>query len=244
MHKKTQTLCDDSQLRHLTLGNFLMYRYALLGLFLSAISPAWAHDYWLKADGAGGAVLIYGHADDSEAYQAEVIKAVAGWALDGTKREVAKAFAKGQLRLTGSGVSTWAVEVDNGYWTKTVKGWKNVSKRQQPKNIKSTWDRHFAKMVDAKNAAQAAGHPLEIILTSASATRLEGKVLLRGKPAAGVEVEQNHKTLVTTDQNGVFKVKGKGKGRLVLSARKQEALQGNADADFLNLDATISVQIP
>jgi uncharacterized GH25 family protein len=215
---------------------------ALLGFVVTA-TPSWAHDYWLKPDGSGAAVLIYGHADDSEPYKAEVIKAVSGWATDGAKKEVTKTFAKDQLKLSGSGVTTWAVEIDNGYWTKTIQGWKNVSKRQRAKYIKSTWDRHFAKLVDAKNADQLVGHPLEIVLTSVSATKVEGKVLLRGKPAVGVPIERDHKKLGTTDANGQFTTKPKGPGLMVLSARQQEKIEGNADADLLNLDATLTVKI-
>ncbi len=220
-----------------------MYRYALLGVFLSLFSlSAWAHDYWLKPEN-GSAVLIYGHANESEAYKPEVVKSVTGWDDTGKSRELSKSFDKGRLSLTGPGITAWAVEIDNGYWSKTIQGWKNRSKRQEKKAIKSTWDRHFAKSVSGKNITFVAGQPLEIVLSSASPSKIEGSVLLRGKPAAGLTIEQDHKKLGTTDANGKFSAKPSGTGIVVLGTRQQEKLERNPDADFLNLDATLTVTI-
>lgn len=205
--------------------------------------PACAHGYWLKPDGSGAATLQYGHGSESDSYKAEVVKSVGGWSADGSKKAVAKTFAKGQLKLSGSGVSIWTAEIDNGYWTKTIQGWKNLGKRQQPNNLKSTWDRHFAKLVDAKSASTAVGQQLEIVLTSVSAGRIEGKVLRDGKPAGDVALLKGHDKLGKTDANGKFSVKSDGPGLFTLGAHIQEKLEGNPDADFLNLDATITIKL-
>lgn len=219
-------------------------RRLLIALLLTALAaPAWAHGYWLKPDGNGAATLQYGHGSESDPYKAEVVKSVGGWAADGSKKTVEKNFANGQLKLSGTGVSIWAVEVDNGYWTKTIQGWKNVGKRQQPNNLKSTWDRHFAKLVDAKGAGTAVGQQLEIILTSVSADKVEGKVLRDGKPAAGVSLMKGHDKLGKTDSSGKFSLKPGGAGLFTVGAHIQEKLQGNPEADFLNLDATVTMKI-
>lgn len=225
-----------------------MYRFALLGLFLllmftGLVAPAWAHDYWLKPDGARAATLQYGHGNESDAYDAKVVKSVGGWTADGAKKVVEKTFAKGQMKLTGSGVGIWAAEIDNGYWTKTIEGWKNVGKRQQPNALKATYDKHFAKLVNAKGAGKAVGQQLEIVLTSVSADKVEGKVLRDGKPAANVKLEKGHDKVGQTDATGKFSVKPGGAGLFTLSAHIQEKLEGNPDADFLNLDATITIKI-
>ena len=131
-------------------------------LFLQA-TPTFAHDFWLKPDN-GGAVLIYGHGDDSTPYVESVVKKLTAWAGDGSSAQVSKSFANGLLKLKATNATAWGAEVDNGYWTKTIQGWKNVSKRQQTKYIKSTWDRHFAKLVPAKSPNRVMGQPIEIVL--------------------------------------------------------------------------------
>ena len=95
----------------------------------------------------------------------------------------------------------------------------------------------------AKNLDQVVGHPLEIVLSSASAAKIDGQVLLRGKPAAGITLERDHKKIGSTGADGKFSVKGGGKGLAVVKAHYDEKLEGNPDADILNLDATLTVNI-
>ena len=217
-----------------------MKKLILLLLLLSA--PTWAHDFWLKPDG-GGVVMIYGEAGESEPYKADMIKSVMGWATGGAKRDVKKSFANDQLKLVGKGVSAWTVEVDNGYWTKTETGWKNIGKKQQPDALKATWDRHFAKMVTVKNPDLVTGQALEIVLSKATPSLLEGKVLLRGKPAPGLDLELNHEKVGKTDADGKFSFTTAGTGLVLLAAHHQEKLEGNPEADFLNLESALTIKL-
>lgn len=214
----------------------------LLLLLLLLGSPTWAHDFWLEPDG-GGVVLLYGEPGESEPYRSEMVKSVTGWAAGGARREVKNSFSEGQLRLAGKGVSGWAVEVDNGYWTKTESGWKNVGRRAEPKALKATWDRHFAKLVSAKSPDLVAGQPLEIVLDRATPDRLEGQVLLRGKPAPGLDLELDHHEAGKTDAEGKFSLSRSGGGLVLIAARHQEKLEDNPEADLLNLESTLTVKL-
>ncbi len=205
--------------------------------FVSA--PVWAHEFWLRPDG-DKVVLLYGHPEEAEIYTAEVLRSVTAKTSDGAETAVSQELVEGLWTLRAEGAEIWIAEVDNGYWSRTADGWKHNRRSQEKDVVKATRDHHYAKLVGPNSLTHVAELPLEIALDSASAEKVEGRVLLRGTPLAGVKIEEDEEQLAVTDENGCFSVVPKESGTVMLRAHYQEPLSGDSEADFLNLDATVT----
>lgn len=202
-------------------------------------APAWAHEFWLRPDG-DKIVLLYGHPEEAETYTPEVLRAVTAKTGDGAERPVSQELVEGLWTLRAEGAEIWIAEVDNGYWSKTADGWKHNRRSLEKDVIKATKDHHYAKLVGPTSLTHVAELPLEIALDSVSAEKVEGRVLLRGTPLAGVKIEEDEEQIAVTDQEGRFSVNPKEAGTVMLRAHYQEPLSGDSEADFLNLDATVT----
>ncbi|MGE0495031.1 MAG: DUF4198 domain-containing protein [Vulcanimicrobiota bacterium] len=215
----------------------MRHRFVFFCLLVCAL-PAWAHDFWLKPD-KDGAVLVYGHAGENTPYERDVLKGVAGWSAQGKSVKVDSAYQGQTLHLVAPQARTLAVDIDNRFWVKTVHGWKHHSKREQSSYLKSTWDLHYAKLVEGPDYTQKVGHPLEIVLRSVGKT-VEGQVLLNGKPLPGAELYTEHKTVATANAQGNFSL-SRPDGLLVLKVEHIEPLVGNPDADTRVMYATLTL---
>ena len=209
---------------------------AALGLLLAPVS---AHEFWLKPDG-DKVVLLYGHPEENETYVPEALVWVKAQGADGAEREVSRQLSDGLWTLQAESAEVWLAEVDNGYWSKTADGWKHSKRSAEKEVLKATRDRHYAKLVGAQSLHHSAGLPLEIVLDSVTSEKVEGRVLLRGVGQSGIKIEEDEEQLGLTGSDGKFSVVPKESGNVMLRAHYQEPLTGDAEADFLNLDATVS----
>ena len=116
---------------------------------------------------------------------------------------LAPAYVRGALvaqsrPFADAGRTLLAARYDNGYWVKIADNlYRNVSKRMAPDAIDSLWSGKFAKAATGAGAPwdTALGHELEIVpLTDPAAVRvgesLRVRVIFRGQPLAGAEVER------------------------------------------------------
>jgi nickel transport protein len=90
-----------------------------------------------------------------------------------------------------------AVRYDNGYWIKTADGYRNATNREAPDALESLWSVKFGKALTGSGAPcdKVLGHELEIVpfsdpLTVKPGQKLRLRVLFRGRPLAGGEVER------------------------------------------------------
>jgi len=187
-----------------------MRRRLLAGvLALASTGPASAHDVWLtlSGDAAGRRVIInYGHPDDRPPAFAD--KVIDIFAISSGER---RSLLDGLEAATESGIPVAKTKVfaddghtlivaryDNGFWVKTGDGlYRNATRRLVPDAADSLWSGKFAKALTGPGAPwqQLVGHALEILPLSDPAkatpgTRLRVKVLFRGEPLAGAEVER------------------------------------------------------
>ncbi len=226
--------------RSMTKGKDTVKKGLLTLLTLALVSsPVWAHEYWLKPEG-DKVILLYGHPEENETYTPDVLRSVKAHTGEGKETTVSQELVNGLWNLQAEGAEIWTAEVDNGYWSKTADGWKHSPRSQEKDVVKATKDQHFAKLVGASSLTHVADLPLEIVLESVSAEKVEGRVLLRGKPVAGVKIEEDEEKIGQTDENGHFSVTPKESGTVMLRAHYQEPLAGDSEADFLNLDATVT----
>lgn len=166
---------------------------ALLAGLLPA-SPVLAHDAWVEARD-GGYVVLYGHGDKLESYApVKVLSLTAADAAGkplGVKYDAATAPVAARV---GGQPALLALSFDNGYWTKTTEGSKNLPKNEVPGAISAGHSVKFGKTVLAWSAAatKPQGARLEIVPLAASAPQA-GKtlpvcVLWEGKPLPGAKI--------------------------------------------------------
>lgn len=203
-------------------------------LFLSL--PILAHDYWLKPSD-GGAVLVYGHGDESEAYDSARIKQSKAFRSDGRELALKPAVKDGRLVLAATGGSQYMVKVDDGPWAKTVYGWKRGDRGQHKGAIKSSWDLYYAK--SQRGAAKPLGLPLEIVIDRSDA-KLEGRVLYQGKPLPDVVLQSNHKKVGKTDSEGRFSLPLPKESWSVLRVSHQVKADPALNVDFSQSISTLT----
>lgn len=190
----------------------------LLRVILSAVTIATAagtapvasaHDVWLTTAGPASArrVLVnYGHPGDRPPAVADKVLdlvAITGEGRVSLLAGLAPGYAEGALiarsrPIADNGRMLLAVRYDNGYWVKIADNvYRNVSKRMAPEAIDSLWSAKFAKAATGPGAPwdTVLGHDLEIVpMADPVAARvgesLRIRVLFRGKPLAGVDVER------------------------------------------------------
>jgi uncharacterized GH25 family protein len=179
---------------------------------MSAITVAGsvhAHDLWLTAEGGATArrvVVNYGHPRDRPPTAADKILdlvAITGdqrvSLLDGLEPATVRGAPVVRSRpFADAGRTLLAAHYDNGYWVKIGDNlYRNVSKRMAPNALDSLWSAKFAKSVTGAGApwSTVLGHELELVPLADPATARPGetlrvRVLFRGQPLAGAEVER------------------------------------------------------
>jgi nickel transport protein len=231
-----------------------------------------AHDLWLTTEGGAAArrvIVNYGHPRDRPPTVADKILdlvAVTGdrqtSLLDGLSVGVVRGAPIVRSKpFADAGRTLVAVRYDNGYWVKTGdKLYRNVSKRLAPDATDSLWSAKFAKALTGAGApwSSVLGHELEIVpLADPAALRagesLRVRVLFRGKPLPGAEVERGDGITTVkegelpqfkTDAEGVATIPFDRAGPVVLAIDHRVVPSGTpeiAAADLYN--ATLAFNI-
>jgi uncharacterized GH25 family protein len=189
-----------------------------------------AHDLWLTAEGSANArcvVVNYGHPRDRPPTAADKILDLVAMTgdkrvslLDGLEPATVRGAPVVRSRtFADAGRTLLAARYDNGYWVKISENlYRNASKRMAPNAIDSLWSAKFAKAVTGADApwSTVIGHDLEIVpLADPAAARprenLRVRVLFRGQPLAGAEVERGDGlTPVKEDELPRFKTDADG----------------------------------
>lgn len=223
-----------------------MRRLLLVLLVLALAREAGAHEFWLEPRG-DAFVLVYGHGDDRSSYRAEVLKEARAFGPAGKEVALMRTVAGDQVHLAPSApVAEIVLTVDTGYWVKTIRGWKNRTRRQEPRNVDSQKSLEYGRMLvrPGQAATKPRGLPLEIVPQGPVAASFPVQVLLRGRPLAGARLECGHRDLGVTDAEGRLTVRMPGSGWRVLVARHREPLEGDPDAAWLSLTAVLGVPVP
>jgi cobalt/nickel transport system permease protein len=230
-------------------------RRAVLGLLAAACvaTPglANAHEFWIEGKGRE-LLLVFGHGSNRAGFDPDAVKVVG--ALDKAGKEVPVATEKRDkaVALKPSGEAAVVhVEIDNGYWCKTIYGWKNVGKSKASRVVEAIRSLNYAKAllsggeVATKPVASLA---LDIVPTAdpfrlRTGEELTLQVLFQGKPLPGAEVTgSDHQKIGTTDPQGKIKV-ALSAGTQLLAVSCKQPLQGDPEADFLSTTATLVFEV-
>jgi cobalt/nickel transport system permease protein len=223
---------------------------AALALLLGA-SWATAHDFWIEKKGTQY-VVVFGHGSQREDFDFSKIKTIKAYDLHGkpmaiTKEDQGKLF----LLKPAHPPSIIAVEIDNGYWSKTIYGWKNLPKRQASRVVETIRSFYYSKaLVSWNEIAQQASPdaiidiiPLKSPLTLGKGESFPLKVLYLGKPLKGAEIETgDHDKKAVTDGEGIASIRVL-LGHQVVSATKKEKITNDPDADFITITSTLTFEV-
>ena len=186
--------------------------FMALGLFLGLVPEVSAHDFWVDRSGRGF-LLIFGHGDQRAEFDSAKVKTVKAFDPGGGEIEVRRE-KKGQgLFLQPLEPPSWIfAEIDNGYWSKTIYGWRNLPKRKATRVAEAVHSFYYSKTLltwsGALNSPVSSAR-LDIVLLKnpfelKAGDSLPVKVFYKGKPIAGVEVEgRDHEIVSTTDKEGI-----------------------------------------
>lgn len=225
--------------------------FAGWGLFLAPAPEVWAHDFWIEQRGRE-LVLLFGHGEQLEEFDVSRVKAAKAFSPGGGEIEVRREKKEKGLLLRPLESPSWVcVEIDNGYWSKTIYGWKNLPKRKASRVVEANRSFGYAKAILTWNEAlrqPARGVPLDIVpLENPFLSKVGGslpcRVLLRGKPLPGAKIEgRTHETVATSDKEGNFQFR-LAAGRQLLAVDYKEPVQDDPDADFISYTATLTFEV-
>ncbi len=227
-----------------------MRALAIVIAALAAPAAARAHDLWLERDGEG-LVLRYGHRGgevlELDAAKVKAIRCQRAGAPPSDVRAAARAAPRA-LR-TEARCDVASAVLDNGFWSLTPDGEKNLPRSQIPDAVRSWQSRQFAKWIDVRSPAAAAvlGDELEIVPAGELSRVHQGdkatfRVLWQGKPVPGAVLAIDHKPLGETDSAGECRVKLRAAEVESVGATVQRPL-GTPEADTLIAEASLTFEV-
>ncbi len=224
----------------------------LVALFLVLpASRVSAHDYWIEKRG-DDFMLVFGHGSQRLEFDASKVKTLKAFDDRGREMGVTKERKGTGILLKPEGQpSLLFVEVDDGYWSKTIYGWRNLPKRKASRVVESTRSFYYSKVLLSwsetlqrpLSEAKLDIMPLQDPKNLKAGDILLLRVFYQGNPISGVEVEGgDHQRVTTSDREGVAKVK-LSKGHHLFSVNYREPLKNDPDADILSITSTLTFEV-
>jgi uncharacterized GH25 family protein len=214
---------------------------ALLGLlFATEVS---AHGLWTEQR-RGNIEVIYGHGAEDNAFKAQKISGAWAYDVGGKMIPVNVQRLADHARLQPlKPPAVMAVALNNGMWSQTPdKKWINEGRSKVPGAIESTQTFKYSLAIYQPGAKLPKLDQMKLLilpevdpLTVGPGKSLPVRVLLDGKPAAGVKLVGDYRsapnTLSTeTDAEGRAQVLVRNEGLNVIAAQMEISLKDNPDA--------------
>jgi nickel transport protein len=217
---------------------------AFSALFAFSSAPAAAHDAWFETTGTGYTVR-YGH-EKAEPYDPAKVKTLAAYNADGASLVVERQPGSDGLNFSVKGKpALLALHFDNGFWSKTAEGSKNIPKTEAPGATSSVLSLKYGKTVLAWSPfiAKPLGQRLEIVPLAETAPRVGGtltvRVLWEGKPLPEVKIGKGEYELsATTDADGKASLPV-GSGLQSVWVGRRTPLENDPRADTLSVSALL-----
>ena len=224
---------------------------AVLGLlFASHVS---AHGLWTEQR-RGNIEVIYGHGAEDNAFKAQKISGA--WAYDASARMIPVTVERladhARLKPLKS-PAVLAVALDNGMWSQTPdKQWINQGRSHVPGAIQSTQTFKYSLAIYQPGAKLPKLDQIKLLilpevdpLTVGPGHSLPVRVLLDGKPAAGIKLVGDYRnapnTLSTeTDKDGRAQVLVRNEGLNVIAAQVEIPLKDIADVATRGLFSSLT----
>ena len=224
---------------------------AVIGLLFS--SQVSAHGLWTEQR-RGNIEVIYGHGAEDNAFKAQKISGA--WAYDASGKMIPVTVERlpdhARLKPLKS-PAVLAVALDNGMWSQTPdKKWINEGRSKVPGAIESTQTFKYSLAIYQPGAKVPKLDQIKLLilpevdpLTVGPGKSLPVRVLLDGKPAAGVKLIGDYRnapnTLSTeTDKDGRAQVLVRNEGLNVIAAQVEIPLKDNADVATRGLFSSLT----
>ncbi|QAZ38609.1 DUF4198 domain-containing protein [Methylibium sp. Pch-M] len=215
----------------------------------AAFGPAIAHDAWLEARGEEY-VVLYGHGSEIEAYDPLKVKTVSALDGKGAVLPMSRQLTASAVQVKVSGSPALSVMFfDDGFWTKTDEGWKNLAKNAVKGDVQSSgYYVQLSKTVFTWGpvVTKPQGLPLEIVPLSATAPAvgkaLPVQVLWEGRPLAGAKIARSgtdKPAPIETDAQGKAAIPVPAAGRQILSVAHKHGLKDEPRADQYSASANL-----
>jgi cobalt/nickel transport system permease protein len=224
--------------------------FCLLATTILAASVAAAHDYWIEKKGSGYAV-VYGHGEQRSDYDPTTVKRVTVFNSEGKSVEFWKEMQGKVLMIHPAGAAAMILaDLDSGYWSKTIYGWKNLPRRKASRVVEAIRSYHYSKSIISWGEyvrKPIAGIKLDIVpqknpFDFTAGELLPLKVYLGGKSLAGAAIEGDHEKVAVTDKDGMANVPLK-RGRQLFTVERKEPIKGDPDADFMSVTTTLTFEV-
>ncbi|MFN3870357.1 MAG: DUF4198 domain-containing protein [Aquificaceae bacterium] len=221
----------------------------LIMLFLTF---GYTHDLWLEKVG-DRIVLYYGHIKPKEgeegliSYKAEnVLKAMC---FNKEAKRVEVQIERVYPLSFPANCFAYYVLFSTGYWTKTIKGTKNLPKDKAEGPLESwlsyegvkrleSWTETFKRPLTEDLEIVPLEDPFSVSLNS----KISLKVYYRGKPVKGAVVAYQGRVVGSTDEEGNINVRIKEKGLQRISASIKEKSDG-LKADYTVISTNLIFEV-
>jgi len=214
--------------------------FALLGMLLAI--DASAHGLWTEQR-RGNIEVVYGHGAEDNAFKAQKISGAWAYDLGGKMIPVTVERLSDHARLQPlKPPAVLAVALDNGMWSQTAdKKWVNEGRSKVPGAIESTQTFKYSLAIYEPGAKLPKLEPIKFVilpevdpLTVGPGQSLPVRVLLDGKPAAGVKLVGDYRSApntvsTETDAEGRARVLVRNEGLNVIAASMEIPLKDNKD---------------
>jgi len=222
-------------------------RSCLGAALMLAAGSAGAHTAWLEPDPqmAGVFVVRFGHVGATESYAPQRVQSVQALDAAGRALPLTRTAGADGVRVAVEGSPAMlTLHFDNGHWSRAEGGhWLNLPMTENPGATEGTRALDFARKIVAWSevVTRPVGQPLELVPMAAEPPRAgqpwRVRVLVDGRPAAGVEVgfDDKGRDAVRTDALGVaMLVPRQGRNRLWTGLRTP--VTGDPRATRLSID--------
>jgi len=238
----------------------LVSAVAIICLLLSGfVSSVFAHHVWVEKEG-DKFVVAWGDAPKKDPYDTKWVKEVKAFNLNGKEVALKRVDENDKVYLVSDDdISMITVSFESGFFVKTPKGYKRMTKPEAQKQgfqiVDSIYSSHFTKSIfkSSEIVTKPVGMKFEIVplkdpLSIKEGENLAIKVLFKGKPLPGVTIKTgNYKEVAKTDEEGVANIKIDGNvkidGNLMQLLAKYRVPSTDPNADFLSYTTVLTWEL-
>ncbi|MHC8322267.1 DUF4198 domain-containing protein [Pseudomonas sp. GB2N2] len=224
---------------------------ALLALLFAA--EVSAHGLWTEQR-RGTVEVVYGHGAEDNTFKPQKISGAWAYDVSGNMIPVSVQRLADHARLQPlKPPAVMAVALNNGMWSRTAdKKWVNKGRTKVPGAVESIQTFKYSLAIYQPGAKLPALEQMKLLilpevdpLTVGPGKSLPVRVLLDGKPAAGVKLIGDYRsapnTLSTeTDSEGRAQVQVRNEGLNVIAAQMEVPVQGSADVSSRGLFSSLT----
>ncbi len=210
-----------------------------------------AHEFWIEQRGKEFA-LVFGHGTHREEFDMAKIKHVMAFDQGGKLIDIKKEVKKKEVLLHPlKNPSLMIAIIDNGYWSKTIYGWRNLPKRKASRVVEAIRSMNYSKALlswgnwvsQPLKEVSLDIVPLKNPFSMRTGEIFTIKITYEGRPLGGIDVfGAGHNLLGRTNTEGEFNLPlAQGNQQIVVTHKV--GLKDDPDADHLSLTTTLTFEV-